>query len=83
MGSKGHQALLEDCPGESLTFGMVQSGLSPYESVWVIHMHYIAFNILDLCESRYSQIKPNLKRVYVKFVLKLNQSSLLRKLRKY
>ena len=33
------------------------------ESVWVIHMDYIAFNILHLSESKYSQIKPNLKRV--------------------
>ena len=61
LGSRGHQALLEDCPGGSLIFGMVQSGLSLYESVWVIHMHYMAFNILHLSESKYSQIKPKLK----------------------
>ena len=55
FGNRDRQALLEDCAGWSLILGMVQSGLSPYESVWVIHMHYVAFNILHLSPNTVKQ----------------------------
>ena len=58
----------EDCPGGSLIFGMVWSGLSLYELVWVIHTHYcIQHPALKLVSTKYSQIKPNLKRAQAKF----------------
>ena len=60
---------------ESLIFGMVQSGISPYESIWVIHMHHCIQH--PSFESKYRQIKPNLKKLWVQSVLMLNQNSLL------
>lgn len=60
---------------ESLIFGMVQSGLSPCESIWVIHMHHCIQH--PSSESKYRQIKPNLKKLWVQSVLMLNQNSLL------
>ena len=41
VGQQGPPGSAEDCPGGSLIFGMVQSGLSLYGSVWVIHMHLL------------------------------------------
>ena len=61
IGAMLSSTILNTLLRESLTFGMVQSGLSPYESIWVIHMHHCIQH--PSFESKYRQIKPNLKKL--------------------